>query len=90
MNIKRRLQRKSKYWNKGELIEEIIEPTINENGDEVVELETKDGGKKKVSVAYLVAQSFVPNPDNLPYVRHKDGNKLNNHADNLEWSDTKG
>ena len=88
MNFKRRLKRKSKYWNKGELIEEIVEPSIDENGDEIVELE-KDGIKKNFLVAYLVAKNFVPNPDNLPYVRHKDGNKLNNRADNLEWSDTK-
>ena len=88
MNFKRRLKRKSKYWNKGEIIEEIVEPSIDENGDEIVELE-KDGVKKKFPVAYLVARNFVPNPDNLPYVRHKDGKKLNNRADNQEWSDTK-
>jgi hypothetical protein len=34
----------------------------------------------------LVAQTFVPNPHNYPYVEHIDGNKLNNHADNLRWT----
>jgi hypothetical protein len=33
----------------------------------------------------LVIEAFTPNPDNLPCINHIDGNKLNNHIDNLEW-----
>lgn len=33
----------------------------------------------------LVAQAFIPNPNNYPEVNHKDENKLNNNIDNLEW-----
>lgn len=40
---------------------------------------------KAFSVHRLVAIVYIPNPHNYPQVNHKDGDKFNNHADNLEW-----
>lgn len=41
--------------------------------------------RKNRNIHRVIAETFIPNPDNLPCVNHKDGNKLNNSVDNLEW-----
>jgi hypothetical protein len=45
----------------------------------------KDKKGHSHTVHRLVALTFIPNPNNLPEVNHKDTNKQNNHIDNLEW-----
>jgi hypothetical protein len=45
----------------------------------------KNGFQKKIRVHRLVCISFLPNPDNKPFVNHKDGNPSNNNIENLEW-----
>ena len=52
----------------------------------VVEL-SKDGETNTEFIHKLVAQSFIPNPNNFDVVHHKDHNPLNNSAENLEWID---
>jgi hypothetical protein len=50
---------------------------------------TKIGGRagrnRLFKIHRELAIAFLPNPDNLPQVNHKDGDKLNNSLDNLEW-----
>lgn len=45
----------------------------------------KNGIQKKILLHRLIAETFIANPDNLPFVNHIDENKINNSAENLEW-----
>lgn len=62
----------------------FIKGSIDNTGYVRVSL-IKDGKNKKFLLHRLVAQTFIPNPENKPQVNHKDGNKLNNNESNLEW-----
>ena len=62
----------------------ILKTHIDKYGYERVML-YKDGKQKLKQVHRLVAEAFIPNPDNLPCVNHKDENPLNNVVSNLEW-----
>jgi len=45
----------------------------------------KEGIRKGYKISRLVASAFIPNPNNLRCVNHRDENKTNNHVSNLEW-----
>lgn len=64
-----------------------IKQQIHKNGYYVYAMypEGRKGKCKCVKIHRLVAEAFVPNPENKPFVNHIDGNKLNNNITNLEW-----
>lgn len=55
------------------------------NGYPRIRIHYNDGRQKDERIHRLVASYFIENPDEKPYVNHKDGNQLNNCATNLEW-----
>ena len=72
---------------------ELLKPYKTKDGYLKVLL-YKDGKRKKILVHRLVAETFLPNPNNLPFINHKDENKTNNFVGtpendykdgNLEW-----
>ena len=63
-------------------------PSLNTGGYQFVNiLLIEEDCRKNRLIHRLVADAFIPNPNNYNCVRHKDGNRLNNHVDNLEWFD---
>ena len=64
----------------------IKKPFVNKvNGYLTVDL-WKDNKSTKVPIHRLLAETFIPNPNNLPCVDHKDGNRQNNSLSNLRWA----
>lgn len=63
-----------------------LKPKVDRDGYLQVSM-FKNGKWYHKKVHRLVAEYFVPNPDNLPTVDHIDGNKRNNKANNLRWAD---
>jgi hypothetical protein len=78
-----------KIW--GHRSQKFLQPTIMKSGYLNVWLQgIKRSERKHYFVHRLVAQTYIPNPFNLPEVNHKDGNKANCNDWNLEWATHQG
>ena len=64
--------------------EKVLHPKKHRNGHLQIGLH-KDKKRKTMYIHRIVAQAFIPNPDNIACVNHKDENPNNNNVDNLEW-----
>lgn len=64
--------------------ERILSPTPDTDGYRQCKL-CRDGKYKMVGVHCLVARAFIPNPENLEDVNHKNFDRADNHVSNLEW-----
>lgn len=81
------LRRYKQNHSKLQIVEEkIINQYINKHNGYVYSMLYKDGTEKNCRVHKLIAQTFIPNPENKKTINHIDGNKANNRVDNLEWA----
>ena len=62
----------------------LLTPMLKNRGYYTINL-CRNGNAIMFNIHRLVALVFITNPENKPCVNHKDGNKLNNHFENLEW-----
>ena len=76
-----------RIWSKTS--QRYLKGEIDINGYHRVTMIAINGKAKHEFCHRLVALAFIENPNNYPYVNHKDENKQNNSVSNLEWCDTK-
>lgn len=66
----------------------ILKPlstVLDSSGYPIVRLYDDTNKKRTIAVHRLIADTFIPKPNNLEYINHKDEDKTNNSIDNLEW-----
>lgn len=66
----------------------LMHPAVDKDGYLTIIL-SKNGQHKTYKVHRLVAETFIPNPNNLPQINHINEDKKNNTVNNLEWCDNK-
>lgn len=66
----------------------FLRPSCTKRGYKSIEL-FNDEGSKRFNIHRLVAEAFIPNPNHLPQVNHKDEDPRNNCVSNLEWCTAK-
>lgn len=76
-----------KIW--GHRQKKFLKPWLIGHGYEAVSLYRKPRKNEKFLVHRLIAQTFIPNPNNLREVNHKNSNRLDNRPQNLEWVTSK-
>lgn len=64
---------------------DFITGSQNKNGYRSYSISLGNGISKRLYGHRMIAETFIPNPNNLPEVNHIDGNKQNNRVENLEW-----
>lgn len=67
----------------------FLKPSLDRYGYEKVALIISRHKRYTKTVHRLVAEAFIPRVEGKEHVNHKDGNKRNNHVDNLEWCSPK-
>lgn len=72
------------HRNDGRILEKIVLDNGEGKAYYIVDL-SKDNRRRHYRIHRLVAEAFIPNPENKPQVNHIDGNKFNNNVENLEW-----
>lgn len=83
-SVERYIQQKDGMKRPYKIPEKILKPKMKYNGYLGVGLAM--GGKVQNSLIHrLVAAAFIPNPDGLPEVNHKNEDKKDNRVENLEW-----
>lgn len=66
------------------LREKLLKTTVKKSG-RYIQISLYNLGRKRKLVHCLVAEAFIPNPENKPEVNHKSGDKSDNRIENLEW-----